>query len=60
MRKHRNEPVFHCANNALGHLGFAQIENRMNRHHYEIEFRQDFIVKIERAVAENVAFDPGE
>jgi hypothetical protein len=30
MRQHRDERIFHRADYALGHLGFAQIENGMN------------------------------
>ena len=32
----------------------------MDRGHDVIELGQDFVVEIERAVAEDVAFDPGK
>src|ERR1700720_4235836 len=57
MRQHGHERIFHRANHASGHVRFAQTKSRMNGSDYEIELRQNFIRKIKRTVAKNVAFD---
>ena len=44
----------------LRHLRFGQVENGMDRGDDVIELRQNFVRKIERAVAQDVAFDSGE
>ena len=55
MRQDRDESIFHRANDALGHLRFGQIKNRMNGRDHEIQFGQNLIVKIEFAIAKNIA-----
>ena len=42
------------------HLRFGQSESGMDRGDDVIELGQDFVVEIERAVAEDVAFDAGK
>ena len=60
MRQHRHERIRNRANDTLRHFRFAEIESRMHRSDDEIELRQNFIVEIERAVAQDVAFDSAE
>ena len=37
-----------------------QIENGMDGSDHKVELRQNFVLKIERAIAQDVAFDSGE
>src|SRR5205085_6797434 len=60
MPQDGDERVFHRANNSLGHFRFGKIENRMDRSDREIQFRQYFVAEIKLAIAQDVAFDPGE
>src|SRR5437773_10917767 len=60
MRQHGHKRIFHRANHAPGHVRFTQTKSRMNGSDYEIELRQNFIWKIQRTVAENVAFNSGK
>ena len=41
-----------------GHVRFAQVKNGMDGHDHVVELRQNLVRKIERTIAQNVAFDP--
>ena len=60
MREHGDERILHRADDAPGHVRFAKIKNRMNRRDHVVELRQNFIGKIKRSIAQNVAFDPSK
>src|ERR1700682_818678 len=60
MRQHGYERIAHRANNAPGHIRFRESESGVHRGYHVIKFREDIVVKIELAVAEDIAFDSGE
>src|SRR5438093_10691127 len=60
MRQNSDEPILHRANHARGHVRFAQIKNGMDGRDYVVELRQNVVWKIERAFAQNVAFNPSK
>ena len=60
MSEHGDKRIFHCPDDAFGHVCFAQIKNRVNRRHCVIEIAQNLVGEIKRTVAENVALDSGK
>ena len=60
MRQHGDVRIADRANDPARHFRLRQIEGRMHRCDDVIETSQRFIVEIERAVAQDVAFDTGK
>ena len=60
MRQHGDEWIRDCADDPLSHFRLAEVESGMHRRHDKIEFSQDLIIEIERAIAQNVALNSTE
>ena len=60
MTKDGDERILHRANDAPRHLRFRQAENGMHGSHRVIQFSQNLVTEIERAVAQDVALHSGE
>jgi hypothetical protein len=60
MREHRDVGIADRADDALGHFGFGEVERRVHRRDDVVQLGEHFIGEIERAVAQDIAFDTGE
>ena len=60
MREYRDKRILDRSNDAPRHVSFREIKNGMNRGDNKVQFGQNVVIEIKRAVAENVAFDTGK
>ena len=60
VTEHGHVGIFHRADEALGHFGFAEGEGRMDTGHHVIELGEDGVGEIERAVLEDIALGAAE
>ena len=60
MAEYADIGVFDGAQHAGRHLFAALIEARVHAGDHDVQLRQHFVVKVERAVAQDIDLDPGE
>src|SRR5437868_15532110 len=57
MREYGDKRIADRANDATRHVCFREIEDGVNRGDNKVEFGQNVVIEMKRAVEDNVAFD---